>query len=303
MASKSHPLAVLIVIALVASAIQMVARAETLVLESTDDMYTDPEHPGSHAESELWVANYTGAGEFQRIMIRFDLSDIEAPAVSEATLNLFRFFVCPADPYTITDIYAISEPWSEETWPGHQHIAYDPEVWTTMAFGPQNPAWYNVDITSLVQAWVNGDIENYGLVIIARNGEKWSKFYSSEHVNPALRPYLDVEYTSTSVEDPPIEVPSLADVADVLGLRCLTPAASGMTFHYVLPGSGPVAVTIHDGSGRCIRELAAGTQAPGTHELRWDGCDGRGVPVPSGVYHCAVRTWFGTGTRKAVLLR
>ncbi|MCK4414387.1 MAG: hypothetical protein KAY32_12665 [Candidatus Eisenbacteria sp.] len=62
-----------------------------------------------------------------------------------------------------------------------------------------------------------------------------------------------------------------------------------------LSGSGSsgaipsVRLTVHDVTGRTVRELADGSFAPGTHELSWDGRDERGMAVRTGIYFCCLR--------------
>jgi hypothetical protein len=273
------------------------AGAESLVLSPSDDMYSDPEHPGTQTPEELWVANYSGAGQFQRIMIRFDLEAVRGPEVHEAILNLYRFFVCPMDPYTLTDIHAITQPWDEDTWPDDQHIAYDPTPRVAFAFGPDNPSWFIIDLTDLVRAWVAGDIENHGLVIIARSGEKWSKFYSKEYANPDLRPFLEVDYTSADVADG-IATPR------ALALTCTAPAANaGTRFSFAQPAEGPVLLRVFDASGRPVRTVIEGRYAAGRHSAQWNGRNERGVRVSPGVYLCILRTPSAVARTKAVILR
>jgi hypothetical protein len=45
-----------------------------------------------------------------------------------------------------------------------------------------------------------------------------------------------------------------------------------------------VVVTVHDLSGRIVRELARGSWSPGTHALDWNGTDASGHRVPAGIY-------------------
>jgi flagellar hook assembly protein FlgD len=56
-----------------------------------------------------------------------------------------------------------------------------------------------------------------------------------------------------------------------------------------LPATAAVTITIFDAAGRQVRDLAAGTHAPGAHALRWDGRDGDGRPSPAGLYFVRLR--------------
>ena len=168
------------------------------IIYPTDDMYTDVEHTGAHIYDELWVANYSPSGHFERINIKFDLNIYIGTQVDSAYLNLYRFFGCPAGGVTQTNFYNITEDWDEGTWPGNVHLNYSTTSWVNYGFATNG--WHKINITSLVQSWINCSIDNYGLVIIANSGSKWSKFYSKESTNPSVKPYLEI-YTSTGVEE------------------------------------------------------------------------------------------------------
>ena len=56
---------------------------------------------------------------------------------------------------------------------------------------------------------------------------------------------------------------------------------------YELPRQGLVKLGIYDVAGRIVRSLLEGEMVEaGTHGLVWEGVDGRGRPVPSGIYYC-----------------
>ncbi len=68
------------------------------------------------------------------------------------------------------------------------------------------------------------------------------------------------------------------------------------------PG-GKVHVAVYDVSGRLVRTLVDAAQAAGRHSVRWNGRNGEGVAVASGVYFCRMTAPGFTGLRKLVLLR
>jgi flagellar hook assembly protein FlgD len=55
---------------------------------------------------------------------------------------------------------------------------------------------------------------------------------------------------------------------------------------FTVPGIEPAPVTLRilDLRGRVVRNLVDAVMVPGSHEAVWDGRDGRGSPVASGVY-------------------
>ncbi len=71
-----------------------------------------------------------------------------------------------------------------------------------------------------------------------------------------------------------------------------------------LPAAATVAVTVHDTRGRVVRRLVTGEQrSAGHHQLLWDGNDGGGRALPSGVYFARLDTGAQVLTRKMTLLR
>ena len=75
------------------------------------------------------------------------------------------------------------------------------------------------------------------------------------------------------------------------------------TLRYDLPRRAEVALTIYDILGREVRTLVQGEQAPGYQSVVWDGTDGDGNPVASGVYLYRLEAGGFTQARKMVLLK
>jgi hypothetical protein len=74
-------------------------------------------------------------------------------------------------------------------------------------------------------------------------------------------------------------------------------------FRLRLPEPARVQVTLHDVRGRRIRTLWDAPAQAGTRDLVWDGRDGAGRPVPSGVYWALLRSGGHQEALKVVLLR
>ena len=75
---------------------------------------------------------------------------------------------------------------------------------------------------------------------------------------------------------------------------------------YQLASPAEVAVTIYDMHGGVVRRLEAGHQAAGTYQSRsralyWDGRNGRGESVTSGLYFYTLRAGDFTATRKMLI--
>lgn len=62
------------------------------------------------------------------------------------------------------------------------------------------------------------------------------------------------------------------------------PFATSTRIAFQSAGSGRVELAIYNAAGQRVRTLVSGMPAPGWHEARWDGRDGSGAKVSSGVY-------------------
>jgi len=81
------------------------------------------------------------------------------------------------------------------------------------------------------------------------------------------------------------------------------PFRASTTVSYGLPGVQRVTVTVYDIRGAFVRNLVSGTLPAGRHQVVWDGRDGRGRHVGSGVYFCRLEAGEFGATRRMVLLR
>ena len=68
------------------------------------------------------------------------------------------------------------------------------------------------------------------------------------------------------------------------------PFSAGMRMAYAVDAAGqPVSIGVYDLAGRRVRTLADGIQAPGNHQVTWDGRDANGSRVRNGVYFVHVQ--------------
>ncbi|MCR5715111.1 MAG: lamin tail domain-containing protein [Bacteroidales bacterium] len=75
-----------------------------------------------------------------------------------------------------------------------------------------------------------------------------------------------------------------------------------VTVHYVLPeADGRVDLVVFDRYGAPVRRLARDVMALREGTFVWDGCDGRGRTVPSGIYVIWFRTWHPSSGQTAVI--
>jgi PKD repeat protein len=89
----------------------------------------------------------------------------------------------------------------------------------------------------------------------------------------------------------------------VLHQNVPNPFNPSTTVYYDLPEASFVNVQVFDVSGRLLRTLVRGRQPAGSRSVEWDGRDGGGQPVSSGVYFVRLQTPGLAQTRKIVLIK
>jgi len=94
-----------------------------------------------------------------------------------------------------------------------------------------------------------------------------------------------------------------APLALALGQNLPNPFAGPTTIAYVVPRPGRVTLKVFNVSGRLVRTLLDGVVPAGPGRVEWDGRDGRGRSLSSGIYFYRLDNGERTVTRKGVLLR
>jgi hypothetical protein len=128
----------------------------------------------------------------QDIVMHFDLSSIpEFSIINSATLYAYRY---AGNAAISGEIYRVTEDWDEATLV--DYIAHDDAnpYDTDVPLGDPN-GWKEFDITALVQEWVDGTYDNYGVTYYGLTGTGYyQRHYSREYADPAFTPYLEVDY-------------------------------------------------------------------------------------------------------------
>ena len=112
--------------------------------------------------------------------------------------------------------YRVTGSWSSSTitW------ANKPNYTTTHQSTQSTPvssgsSWYRMDVTSIVNTWVDGNYMNYGMVLIdsvENNSSHWTTFYSSDADSPH-KPELIISYSGSDIIPPSPYEPECTSLA------------------------------------------------------------------------------------------
>jgi hypothetical protein len=95
---------------------------------------------------------------------------------------------------------------------GNSHFSFIPD---------QKDCMVTLDITTLVQAWVNGTFDNYGLMLYSLGSNGIITYSSKEDGTASRRPKLDITYSV-----PPTHTPTMTPLPTTTLTPTLTPSST-----------------------------------------------------------------------------
>jgi hypothetical protein len=166
----------------------------------TDDAYVNAASPSSNYGNAATL-NLSSAS--QTSYIRFDLTAVPSgytgSQVAKATLKLFVNSVSAAGNFNIN---LVAGSWTEKT------ITYDlqPAMGSTIASvvpltSASKLTYIEIDLTSTVQAWLNGTEPNDGIALVA-NSPLVASFTTKESTTTSHPPELDIVFYGSGVPGP-----------------------------------------------------------------------------------------------------
>ena len=147
-------------------------------------------------------------------MIQFDLpSTLTGAVITSATMGLYLCDTYKEYSDTAIDVFRVTSSWNESTVQYPSIPAYDSSsplasfipknyVTTSVGMGGNAPYWVEIDITEALKKWVNGDWDNYGMLLDVNGSGTSALFYSSDFGTASLRPKLEVNYSSSTTPIP-----------------------------------------------------------------------------------------------------
>jgi hypothetical protein len=162
----------------------------------SDDSYIDANHPTTNHGNELTLQVRPFPGGNSRGVLRFDLSDIPANAtVTSARLYLYEM---NAKSNLVIYVYRVTGSWTESnvTWdfPWTSNGGdFDTSVAHALFIPGQQDCSITIELTSLVQGWVDGTYPNYGILLNAVGPSPFIEYASKEDtVYTERAPRLDI---------------------------------------------------------------------------------------------------------------
>lgn len=182
----------------------------------------------------------------------------------------------------------------------------------------QTSVEFDQNLPRIKLTWqMRGDISEVASIEVFRKGERESTYRKLATLAPDAGSYLDLTANPSASYWFRIELilvngvrqaqelvyrPQLANIFTV-AQNYPNPFNPSTQIIFFLGKSNLVEVAVFNVTGARVKTLLDKTLPPGKHEVTWDGKDGRGRQVSSGVYFYQVRSPGFSATRRMVLTK
>jgi len=184
-------------------------------------------------------------------------------------------------------IYKAADAWDEGTATWNNRPGEDRGMEIIQGLPPGAGVWFNVDVTGIVQSWMNNGAPHHGFYVDISGDHPTGagcQFASSENPDPDMRPRMFIEYHHGG---------DVEEDATIGASLYVSHVASGLaTINYTLPSSVSATLSIYDATGSLIRNFSV---EAGSNTLTWDG--------DAGIYFVRLQTPEATSTQKLVLVK
>ena len=167
----------------------------------TDDAWINDATPTQNYGSDAQLSAYKTVfpSSTRRALYRFDIAGAGIPAGTTVASAVAKIFVTNTNETGPVTVHQVIADWSEATvnW-DNMNTSYDSSSIATIPANPPIGQYVLVNITPLVQVWVNGSSVNQGIMLLSDIFLDTATFSSKEYANASQRPLLEITTTSST---------------------------------------------------------------------------------------------------------
>ncbi len=172
----------------------------TYTVSVTDDAWINDITPTQNYGSDAEVSAYKTVfpSSTRRALYRFDIENAGIPAGSTVVSAVAKIFVTNTNETGPVTVHQATADWSETTvnW-DNINTSYDSSAIATFPTNPPVGQYVSLNITALVQGWINGSTMNQGIMLLSDIFLDTAKFSSKEYANAGQRPLLEITATNS----------------------------------------------------------------------------------------------------------
>ncbi len=178
--------------------------SRTITVPVSDDAWIKSDTAAQNYGSDAQLSTYydSSSGSTQRSLYRFDLAAAGLSADTLLMSAVFKLYVIDSNAGAAVSVHQITADWTEAgvNW-NNINNAYQHQAIATIPSGTPAGQFYNINITSLVQGWINGAVNNQGLMLLSTAAFDLAQYSSKEYGTAALRPVLEVVVSDGTISN------------------------------------------------------------------------------------------------------
>ncbi len=170
------------------------ATTNVYTIPASQDTYIRESDPNSNFGNAAALYTYDddwGNGIY-RVLYQFDIAGAGIPINATVVSAVAKIYVKDQPEYDV-NIHRITKDWTENaaSW-NNINTDFEEDVLASIPGNTPNEAYVDVNITPLVQGWVNGSVSNQGIVLRTTIHSDWAEYSSKEHSNSSQHPVLEI---------------------------------------------------------------------------------------------------------------
>jgi len=164
----------------------------------TDDSFTASSTPKTNYGTSIALAVCSGSTTYLKFSFASLPAGLNGSNVSGANIVLYVDAVLASGNM---DVYAVNGSWSEGTITYNNAPALGSQILSAVPVG--KTGYLSLNLTSTVQAWLNGTLPNYGIALVPSPGSSiWASFDSKENILTSHTAQLNLVLVSAGPQGP-----------------------------------------------------------------------------------------------------
>ena len=176
----------------------------TYTVQVSDDAWIRSDRSSDNYGGDTQLSTYFNLfpSSTKRTLYRFDIQNAGIPSNAILVSATARIFIIDSNERADVTVHRITADWSESTvnW-DNINSSHDSNALATIPEDSPAGGYVSINITSLVQGWLNGSTPNQGIMLKTSSILDLAEYTSKEYGNADQRPLLEIQVTDGSLSN------------------------------------------------------------------------------------------------------
>ena len=168
----------------------------------SDDAWIKSETPDQNYGNDAQLSTYydSSTGNIQRALYRFNLASANIPQNSLLVSAVLKLYIIDSNTNAAVTVHQITADWTEAdvTW-NTINDKYNSTASATIASAAPAGQIIKINLTPLVQGWLNGSVSNQGIMLRTTAAFDLAQYASKEYGTFSQQPQLEITVSDGSI--------------------------------------------------------------------------------------------------------